>query len=243
MTRGDRWKISSQAYTRLSSPRRCALELSLRAQGWLVEWKEIDDASLAVMLARHIHDRARERIDAIPNRRGTAIESRSPSPTECSRPWRYSTERASVDQVDPEHAFFSRSTSRGTRRSGRATWDPAHLERAPSQRASRAPDRHPGLARDHERGPNRSPLRLRAVGRRPPHPEQSSRAFLLSGKQMRVIASVYTGSTEKRAIDDLVGLGAQVRISYDTTQTRLHAKSWLFERAPSSTRLMSGRRT
>ena len=56
-------------------------------------------------------------------------------------------------------------------------------------------------------------------------------AFLLSGKQMRVIASVYTGSTEKRAIDDLVGLGAQVRISYDTTQTRLHAKSWLFERA------------
>ena len=48
---------------------------------------------------------------------------------------------------------------------------------------------------------------------------------------MRVIASVYTGSTEKRAIDDLVKLGAQVRISYDTTQTRLHAKSWLFERA------------
>ena len=34
---------------------------------------------------------------------------------------------------------------------------------------------------------------------------------------MRVIASVYTGSTEKRAIDDLVGLGAKVKISYDTT--------------------------
>ncbi len=37
-----------------------------RAQGWLVEWKEIDDASLAAMLARHIHDRARERIEAVP---------------------------------------------------------------------------------------------------------------------------------------------------------------------------------
>ena len=60
---------------------------------------------------------------------------------------------------------------------------------------------------------------------------QQLAAFLLPVAQMRVIASVYTGSTEKRAIDDLVGLGAQVRISYDTTQTRLHAKSWLFERA------------
>ena len=48
---------------------------------------------------------------------------------------------------------------------------------------------------------------------------------------MRVITSVYTGSTEKRAVDDLVGLGAKVKVSYDTTQTRLHAKAWLFERA------------
>ena len=47
---------------------------------------------------------------------------------------------------------------------------------------------------------------------------------------MRVIASVYTGSTERRALDDLVGLGAQVKISYETAQTRLHAKAWLFER-------------
>ena len=47
---------------------------------------------------------------------------------------------------------------------------------------------------------------------------------------MRVIASVYTGSTERKALDDLVGLGAQVKISYDTSQTRLHAKAWLFER-------------
>ena len=54
--------------------------------------------------------------------------------------------------------------------------------------------------------------------------------FLLRGGQMRVIASVYTGSTEKRALDELVGLGAKVRVSYETAQTRLHAKSWLFER-------------
>ena len=54
--------------------------------------------------------------------------------------------------------------------------------------------------------------------------------FLLRGGQMRVIASVYTGSTEKRALDELVGLGAKVKVSYETAQTRLHAKAWLFER-------------
>ncbi len=54
--------------------------------------------------------------------------------------------------------------------------------------------------------------------------------FLLRGGQMRVIASVYTGSTEKRALDELVGLGAKVKVSYETSQTRLHAKAWLFER-------------
>jgi len=54
--------------------------------------------------------------------------------------------------------------------------------------------------------------------------------FLLRGGDMRVIASVYTGSTEKRALDELVGLGAKVKVSYDTAATRLHAKAWLFER-------------
>ena len=54
--------------------------------------------------------------------------------------------------------------------------------------------------------------------------------FLLRRGEMRVIASVYTGSTEKRALDELVGLGAKVKVSYETSRTRLHAKAWLFER-------------
>ena len=49
-----------------------------RAQGWLVEWKAIDDATLADILARHIHDRALERIGGIPtslnDRRGAQID-------------------------------------------------------------------------------------------------------------------------------------------------------------------------
>ena len=60
---------------------RARIELA-RAAGWLVEWKEIDDASLAVMLARHIHDRAVERFEAIPhsaenrNRQQVALANR-----------------------------------------------------------------------------------------------------------------------------------------------------------------------
>jgi HKD family nuclease len=38
------------------------------------------------------------------------------------------------------------------------------------------------------------------------------------------------GSTEASALDLLQNLGADVRVSYDTTGTRLHAKSWLFHR-------------
>ena len=61
-------------------------------------------------------------------------------------------------------------------------------------------------------------------------------AFVRRGGQLRVIASVYTGSTEKRALDDLVRLGASVKVSFETDQTRLHAKAWRFYRAAGTTR-------
>lgn len=50
------------------------------------------------------------------------------------------------------------------------------------------------------------------------------------GRQVRVLTTTYTGSTEQRALDVLRDLGADVRVSYDTTTTRLHAKAWLFHR-------------
>ncbi len=50
------------------------------------------------------------------------------------------------------------------------------------------------------------------------------------GATVRVIASVYTGSTERRALDALVDLGAEVKVSYEVARTRLHAKAWLFHR-------------
>jgi HKD family nuclease len=52
----------------------------------------------------------------------------------------------------------------------------------------------------------------------------------LAGRPLRVITTVYTGSTERRALDWLSSIGAEVKVSYDTRTTRLHAKAWLFER-------------
>ena len=50
------------------------------------------------------------------------------------------------------------------------------------------------------------------------------------GRRLRVLTTTYTGSTEALALDWLQDLGADVRVSYDTTTTRLHAKAWLFHR-------------
>lgn len=50
------------------------------------------------------------------------------------------------------------------------------------------------------------------------------------GKRIRVLTTTYTNSTEQRALDALIELGAEVRVSYDISTTRLHAKAWLFHR-------------
>lgn len=54
--------------------------------------------------------------------------------------------------------------------------------------------------------------------------------ILQRGVPVRVITTTYTGITDPRALDELVRLGAEVKVSYDTRMTRLHAKAWLFER-------------
>ncbi len=51
-----------------------------------------------------------------------------------------------------------------------------------------------------------------------------------AGRVLRVLTTTYTNSTEGGALDVLRNLGAQIRVSYDVTGTRLHAKSWLFHR-------------
>lgn len=51
------------------------------------------------------------------------------------------------------------------------------------------------------------------------------------GVPVRLLTTTYTGSTERKALDHLADLGADVRVSYDTEVTRLHAKAWMFHRA------------
>ncbi len=57
------------------------------------------------------------------------------------------------------------------------------------------------------------------------------RSHCEAGRALRVLTTTYTGSTESAALDQLAALGAQVRVSYDTTSTRLHAKAWLLHRS------------
>ena len=60
--------------------------------------------------------------------------------------------------------------------------------------------------------------------------EDVLREFLDQGKRLRVLTTAYMGATERRALDELSRLGAEVKVSYDSTRTRLHAKAWLFHR-------------
>jgi len=54
--------------------------------------------------------------------------------------------------------------------------------------------------------------------------------FLDAGKQLRVLTTTYMGATELRVVEELIAMGADVRISYDASKTRLHAKTWYLHR-------------
>ncbi|GAC1361434.1 MAG: DEAD/DEAH box helicase [Actinomycetota bacterium] len=60
--------------------------------------------------------------------------------------------------------------------------------------------------------------------------EGQLRALCQRGGRLRIITTTYMGATDRRALDALVGLGAEVRVSYETRTTRLHAKAWIFHR-------------
>jgi superfamily II DNA or RNA helicase/HKD family nuclease len=55
-------------------------------------------------------------------------------------------------------------------------------------------------------------------------------AAIRRGVPVRLLTTTYTGSTEARALDELQRRGVDIRVSYDTAVTRLHAKSWIFQR-------------
>ncbi|HEX4814679.1 MAG TPA: DEAD/DEAH box helicase family protein [Nonomuraea sp.] len=54
--------------------------------------------------------------------------------------------------------------------------------------------------------------------------------FVQRGGRLRVVTTTYIGATDRLALDRLAAMGAEIRVSYDTRMTRLHAKAWLFRR-------------
>ncbi|MEU3846637.1 DUF3427 domain-containing protein [Micrococcus terreus] len=61
--------------------------------------------------------------------------------------------------------------------------------------------------------------------------ERELAALKERGVPFRVITTTYIGATERLALDRIVReFGGEVRISYATKSTRLHAKAWLFHR-------------
>jgi HKD family nuclease len=62
------------------------------------------------------------------------------------------------------------------------------------------------------------------------HLRDSLAEVVSRGGGVRVITTTYMGATEKRAVDELFSLGAQIRLALDARTTKLHAKAWLLER-------------
>ena len=72
------------------------------------------------------------------------------------------------------------------------------------------------------------------------HLRDSLKAVVDRGGRVRVITTTYMGTTEKRAVDELFSLGAEIRVALDARTTKLHAKAWLLERASGLTTAFVG---
>jgi HKD family nuclease len=66
------------------------------------------------------------------------------------------------------------------------------------------------------------------------------RGVVERGGLVRVITTTYMGATQRKAVDELVRLGADVKVAFDARTTKLHAKAWLLERGSGLTTAFIG---
>ena len=183
-----------------------------RAQGWLVEWKEMDDGILAKTLARHVHDRVQERMEGLPlslaNRRGAQVELANRVLEALAA---YGDESRPIDRVEsnPGVLLEAEPVLDGpmpslTPRPGISLRDSVLLVNG--HRDLQIGTQVALEIQSADRVDLLSAF-VRFAGVRLIRRELTE--FLLHGGEMRVICTVYTGSTEKRALDELVGLGCE----------------------------------
>lgn len=56
------------------------------------------------------------------------------------------------------------------------------------------------------------------------------RQLVERGGKLRVITTTYMGATERKALEALADVGAQLRVAFDALRTKLHAKAWILNR-------------
>jgi superfamily II DNA or RNA helicase len=201
---------------------------ALRAQGWLLEWKSAEDGRLPEILARYVYEQVQRAVSQVP---ATAKDRREQQVAIVNRV--VAGLANGLSPVDDEARLLLEVKAP----LGASVVDHA-MQRPgiPLRDSVLLVNGHRDLQIGHQVGleiqsADRIDLLCAFVlfsGVR--MIREQLREFRSRGGQMRVIASVYTGSTERRALDELIDLGATVKVSYETSQTRLHAKAWLFER-------------
>ena len=137
--------------------------------------------------------------------------------------------RRGADRVGERSSCSGRQTARRLSRRDPGAPDSAARHDAPHQRAGRASGRQP-VATEIQSA-DRIDVVMAFIRRSGIAPLLDAlRLHCESGRPLRVLTTTYTGSTEAIALDAIRKIGADVRVSYDTSTTRLHAKAWLFHR-------------
>ena len=186
------------------APDRIAWHLSRQIERALNDVGEADRARVGIEVARALLDRLGEMVEVDP----------SDAPT---------------DPATVLHAILGRRPD-GSTDADRPAADPAARHDAADQRAGRAEPVEPAALRDRVRRPDRRRDGVHPSQRHRSAASTRSVATANAGRPLRVLTTTYTGSTEQAALDRLVDLGADVRVSYDLSTTRLHAKAWVFHR-------------